>query len=107
MKRELVFEDGSALEATLDITVKGTMASAAFQRILEFLDYELPDEPDIALQAEGELLDLDEDVLDEEDLEDITELDDDLLEWDEEEEEWEEEEEDVDETWDEEEDLFK
>jgi hypothetical protein len=103
MKRDLLFEDGSMVEVTVEITVKGQMATVALQRVLEFVDEELPHDPEIMLETESEVLDLDED-----DLGDIGELED---EWDEDlEDEWEEEEdeenlEDYDEDWDEDEDL--
>jgi hypothetical protein len=113
MKRELLFEDGSSLDVTIEIAVRGTMAATAFQRVIEFLDYELPDEPDIALQGETELLELEAEVIEEEDLEEIGELEEeweDEEEWEEEEweeEEWEEEE-DLEDDWDEEdEDLYR
>jgi hypothetical protein len=108
MKRELFFEDGSAMEVNLEVSIRGTMATAALQRLIDFLDYELPDEPDIALQAEGDILDIEEEVLADEELEDIDDLEE---EWEEdwEEEDWEEEEEEdgLDEDWDEDEDLFR
>ena len=103
MKRDLLFEDGSMVEVTIEIAVKGQMATVALQRLLEFLDEELPHDPEITLETESEVLDLDE-----ENLEDIEELDE---EWDEDlDEDWEEDEdeedlEDYDEDWDEDEDL--
>jgi hypothetical protein len=101
MKRDLLFEDGSMVEVTVEIAVKGQMATVALQRLLEFLDEELPHDPEITLETESEVLDLDE-----ENLEDIEELDE---EWDEDlDEDWEEDEEDLedyDEDWDEDEDL--
>jgi hypothetical protein len=111
MKRELLFEDGSTLEVTIEIISRGTMATAALQRLFEFLDYELPDEPNIALHGETELLALEEEAIEEEDLEDIGELEEEWEEeeWEEEdlEDEWdEEEEEDLEDEWDEDEDLY-
>jgi hypothetical protein len=103
MKRDLLFEDGSMVEVTIEIAVKGQMATVALQRLLEFLDEELPHDPEITLETESEVLDLDE-----ENLEDIEELDE---EWDEDlDEDWEEDEgeedlEDYDEDWDDDEDL--
>jgi hypothetical protein len=103
MKRDLLFEDGSMVEVTVEIAVKGQMATVALQRLLEFLDEELPHDPEITLETESEVLDLDE-----ENLEDIEELDE---EWDEDlDEDWEEDEgeedlEDYDEDWDDDEDL--
>ena len=103
MKRDLLFEDGSMVEVTIEIAVKGQMATVALQRLLEFVDEELPHDPEITLETESEVLDLDE-----ENLEDIEELDE---EWDEDlDEDWEEDEgeedlEDYDEDWDDDEDL--
>ena len=103
MKRDLLFEDGSMVEVTIEIAVKGQMATVALRRLLEFVDEELPHDPEITLETESEVLDLDE-----ENLEDIEELDE---EWDEDlDEDWEEDEgeedlEDYDEDWDDDEDL--
>ena len=103
MKRDLLFEDGSMVEVTVEVAVKGQMATVALQRLIEFMDEELPHDPEIALETESEVLDLSE-----EHLEDLEELDE---EWDEDlDEEWDEEDEDesledYDEDWDEDEDL--
>jgi hypothetical protein len=105
MKRDLLFEDGSMVEVTIEIAVKGQMATVALQRLLEFVDEELPHDPEITLETESEVLDLDEENLEDEDIEELDEEWDEDLDEDWEEDEGEEDLEDYDEDWDDDEDL--
>jgi hypothetical protein len=105
MNRKLLFEDGSVVEVSFTVTEEGKMAKIALQKLVEFLDEELIDDPRLAFHEE-ELetnLDLDEEELaDDEDLD----LDEDWLEDEDIEDDWEDEdEEDLAEVWDSEDDL--
>jgi hypothetical protein len=99
MNRKLFFEDGSAVEVSVTVAEEGKMAKVALQKMIEFLDEELLDDPRLALQEEEAELDLDEEELDDElidELEDEEWLDEEEIEDD-----WEEEEEeDLVEAWD-------
>lgn len=97
MSRKLFFEDGSTIEVSVTPVNGGRLATAAYQRLIEFIDNELMDEFEISLQADGldileddlEEVDLDEVDLDEIDLDEdeLDDLDDELID-DDEEDEW-------------------
>ena len=72
MNRKLFFEDGSVVEVSITVTEEGKMAKIAFQKLFEFLDEELIDDPRLAFHEEELEVDLDldeEELADDEDLE--------------------------------------
>jgi len=99
MSRKLFFEDGSTIEVSVTPVNGGKLATAAYQRLIEFIDNELMDEFEISFQADDldileddlEEVDLDEVDLDEidldEDVDESDDFDDELID-DDEEEEW-------------------
>ena len=100
MSRKLFFEDGSTIEVSVTPVNGGRLATAAYQRLIEFIDNELMDEFEISLQADDldileddleevdlDEVDLDEIDLDEDELDDLDDLDDELID-DDEEDEW-------------------
>lgn len=99
MNRKLFFEDGSVIEVVITVAEEGKMAKVALQKLTEFLDDDMLDDPRLALQEEEADLDLDEEELDDElidDLEDEEWLDEEEIEDD-----WgEEDEEELVEAWD-------
>lgn len=107
MNRKLFFEDGSVVEVSINVTEEGKMAKIALQKLTEFLDEELIDDPRLVFQEEEVEADLD---VEDEDLaledEDLALEDEDWLDDEEIEDDWEEEdEEDLAEVWDREDDL--
>ena len=77
MHQKFYFEDGSVLNLSIDEPNEGTMAMIAYQKITTYVDEELLDDPDIVLESEAVLADIDEEddelELDEDDLEDLDE----------------------------------
>ncbi len=92
MGKKIYFQDGSAIEISTEILEPGEMATAAYRRIMEFLEDELLDIQDAVegddseslddlSEEDFEELDEDEDLMVDDDDDDEIALDDD--EWDE------------------------
>lgn len=102
MNRKLFFEDGSSIEISLNISDEGKMATVAIQKLTEFLDDDLMDDPRLALQDETAEADREEEELD-----DLYDIDEEWVDEEEFDEDWEEEEEeDFEEMWEEDEDEY-
>ena len=109
MGTKIFFQDGSAIEISTEILEPGEMASAAYRKLLDFIEEEIKEMEDFIDENADELIDDDFDDLNDDDLEDIDDFEDDDIgfdddeleddEDDEEEEEWEEEDLDDDDTW--------
>lgn len=69
MSRRVPFEDGSVLDVSANIVTEGKMATAAYRKLMEFIEDELVDNPNAN----------DEDLsdLDDEDFEELDDKDDD------------------------------
>ena len=87
MGKKIYFQDGSAIEISTEILEPGEMATAAYKKILEFIEDDLVEpeilgDDDLDELIEPDLDDLDDDLeLELDDDDDDLELDDD--EWDE------------------------
>lgn len=86
MSRRVPFEDGSVLEISANIVTEGKLATAAYRKLMEFIEDELVDNPDVSSE---DLSDLDEDdfeELDDKDEDEDEDLDDlsldDIDDWD-------------------------
>lgn len=93
MNRKILFGDNSALEIVVSMPEGGKMAVIAYNTLLDFIDEELLDHPDLSLQTDEDLTELEED--DELTLDDLDEEefgDDDFIDLDADEEELDEEE---------------
>lgn len=77
MSRKLVFGDNSTIEISISIPEEGKMATLAYQKLIDFIDDELADDPELSIQADEDLFLEDDDLLDD-DLEEEELLEDEL-----------------------------
>jgi hypothetical protein len=85
MNRKIFFGDDSALTISISVAEEGRMAAIAYNSLLDFIEDELLEHPELSLQAGTNMAELENDLsldeLDEEEFEDedLTDLDEDEI----------------------------